>query len=251
MQKMRFDLTFVDARRRQDHIAAVAYIHLRKACEWIDLARILGAEIIQVPASFDHNSLSVSDDQIIEELRHLADAGLPGEGTDEATVTMAYDPMSWSVRSNAWQHALDLKHRVSRPNFKLCLDTYHILSKLWAHCTMPNGRIPGATKRSNDAERMDPPVPHQELRSMGKHYAWHWSGVGRIFPLEAECGAYLPMLDIVRTWLVDLGWSGWVSMEISHHSMDEEERGPRYWAERGMKSWERLQKALTSSEPTN
>ncbi|KAF7198395.1 3-dehydroshikimate dehydratase [Pseudocercospora fuligena] len=244
---------------------------LRKAFEWIHIARVLGADIVQVPASFDHKSLAVSEDQIIEELRHLADAGLPKEGTDEVTIIIAYEPMSWSVRSNTWQHALDLKHRVSRPNFKLCLDTYHILTKLWADCTMPDGKIPGggqalklslyetlrlmqpedvALVQLSDAERMQPPISHHGLRSMGKHYAWHWSGVGRIFPLEAEHGAYLPMLDITRTWLIDLGWSGWVSMEIFHKSMDEEERGPQYWAGRGMNSWERLRKTLAKTELT-
>lgn len=235
---------------------------LRTATEWVEIARMVGAEFIQVPASFDHASLQASGDDTVTELRHLADCGLPRPGSSERTITFAYEPMSWSVRSDTWQHALYIKHRVGRENFKLCLDTYHILTKLWADCTEPDGRIPGgdaALRMSlreslrvlqpsdvgfvqlSDAEFMDPPVTFSHLRDVGKHYAWHWSGCGRIFPFEAEHGAYLPMLDIVRIWLVELGWSGWVSMEIFHESMNEKARGPEYWAKRGMESWRRLQ----------
>lgn len=234
---------------------------LRTALEWTEIARIVGADFIQIPASYDPASLKVSEDAIINELRLLADCGLPRPGSNERMIAFAYEPMSWSVRTDTWQHALYIKRRVGRDNFKLCLDTYHILTKLWADCTEPSGRIPGgdvALQSSlretlrvlhpsdvgfvqlSDAERMDPPVRFSELRDAGQHYGWYWSSRGRIFPLEAQHGAYLPMIDIVRTWLVELGWAGWVSMEIFHRSMDEEARGPEYWAQRGMQSWKRL-----------
>lgn len=242
-------------------------LRLRAALQFVQMARMIGAPIVQVPASYDHASLAVSDDTIVEELRHLADAALPKPGTNEATITIAYEPMSWSVRSNTWQNALDLKHRVARPNFKLCLDTYHFLTKLWGDCTSSDGRIPGgdvALKASlyetlrlmrpedvafvqlSDAEKMDPAVSHEQLRQLGQHYAWHWSGVGRV-PLDTELGAYLPMLEIVKTWLIDLGWTGWVSMEIFHRTMVDEARGPEYWASKGATSWRRLNEALDTS----
>lgn len=234
---------------------------LRTAFEWVEIARIVEAEFIQVPASFDHASLQATEDDVVNDLRLLADCGLPRPGSSERTITFAYEPMSWSVRNDTWQHALYIKHRVGKENFKLCLDTYHILSKLWADCTEPDGKIPGgdfALQMSlreslrvlkpsdigfvqlSDAQFMDPPVTFSQLEAAGKHYGWYWSGCGRIFPLEKEHGAYLPMRDIVRTWLVELGWSGWVSMEVFHHSMNEEDRGPEYWAKRGMESWRRV-----------
>lgn len=243
---------------------------MRTVFEWVDLARIVDAEFIQVPASFDHASLQASEDVIINELRLLADCGLPRPGSSERLITFAYEPMSWSVRSNTWQHALYIKHRVGKANFKLCLDTYHILTKLWADCTEPDGRIPGgdvALQMSlreslrilqpsdvgfvqlSDADFMNPPVTFAQLKDAGKHYGWYWSGCGRVFPLESEHGAYLPMRDIVRTWLVELGWKGWVSMEIFHESMNEEVRGPEYWARRGMESWKRLQDEVNERAP--
>lgn len=245
-------------------------LRLRSALQFIQMARIIGAPILQIPASYYHASLAACDDTIIEELRNLADAALPKPGTNEATITVAYEPMSWSVRCSTWQQALEVKHRVARPNFKLCLDTYHILTKLWGDCTSPDGRIPGgdeALKASlyetlrlmhpddvgfvqlSDAGEMKT-VSHEELRRRRKHQAEHWSGVGRIFPLDIELGAYLPMLEIVKTWLVDMGWRGWVSMEIFHRTMEDEARGPEYWASKGATSWRRLTEALEST-PTS
>ncbi|KAF2717798.1 putative AP endonuclease, family 2 [Polychaeton citri CBS 116435] len=243
---------------------------LEEALRWVNLARILQADSIQVPASYDHASLAVSEDAIVDELRLLADCGMPRSGRDEATITVAYEPMSWSVRTDTWEHAIYIKRRVARSNFKLCLDTYHILTKLWGDCTVASGRIPNGDLRLeeslhgflrqvqpddvafvqlSDVERMDPPVSFNTLRKAGKHYAWYWCSWGRLFPLEAEEGAYLPMIGICRAWLVDLGWTGWVSMETFHRKMTDEKTRPDHWAERGMKSWNRLKQAI--SQPPN
>merc|ERR1711939_234037 len=236
-------------------------LRMRKAIEWIRIARIVGAPILQVPASFEDVSLLVSEDEIVHQLRLLADCGLPRFGSDESTVEIAYEPMAWSVRSDTWQHALHIKRRVGRPNFKLCLDTYHILAKLWGDCSSPDGKIPGgdaAVERSlfetlrlmkaedvsfvqlSDAALAQPPVTLAQLREAGKQPSWYWCSKGRCFPYQKSLGAYLPMTDIIRTWLIELGWSGWVSMEIFHSSMVQQDRGPGFWAFHGRKSWDKI-----------
>lgn len=243
---------------------------LRTAVEWMRIARIVGAGILQVPATFNTASLLVSEDEIVNELRLLADCGLPRPGSDEATIEIGYEPLSWSVRSDTWQHALYIKRRVGRPNFKLCLDTYHILTKLWGDCTAADGRIPNGdaalkaslfeTLRSmraedvsfvqlSDAALAQPPVTFTQLEEAGQHQAFYWSARGRVFPYQEELGAYLPMTDIIRTWLVELGWKGWVSMEIFHSSMSEPSRGPGYWAHSGRKSWDRVLAEMAKTTP--
>lgn len=244
-------------------------LRLGKATKWVNLARILQAEFIQIPASYEVTSLRLSEDEIVNELRLLADCGLPKEGSGGATITFAYENLSWSVRTSTWQELLYIKRRVARPNFKLCLDTYHILTKLWGDCTVPSGRLHNGDAaleadfrrmvheirpeevgfvQLSDAEHMKPPIAPAELRKQGKHYAEYWSAVGRLFPLETEEGAYLPMVGLCHTWLAELGWTGWVSMETFYKTMADEERRPDHWAKRGVDSWAKLKKQMESYE---
>lgn len=43
---------------------------------------------------------------------------------------IAYEPLGWSTHVKTWELALDIIHRVERPNIGLCLDTFHIVSLL-------------------------------------------------------------------------------------------------------------------------
>ena len=237
---------------------------LEKARRWVSIARILGTDIVQIPANDDLSSLAASEDECVAELRMLADIGA-SRGGQEKTITWAYEPMAWSARDFTWQAALHTVRRVARPNVKLCLDTYHILAKLWGDCTVPDGKVPGGDEalraslhdlprmirpeevafvQLSDAEHIDPPVALPWLHDIGKHQSHYWCSWGRLFPYEKDEGAYLPMEQICNTLLRDLCRSGWVSMEIFHRSMRVMRKGPDQWAERGMKSWKEVQKML-------
>jgi sugar phosphate isomerase/epimerase len=65
--------------------------------------------------------------------------------------------------------------------------------------------------------------------------------------LETELGGYTPVTDVLQAWLVEKGFSGWVSMEIFDRRMRDEEYKPEVAAARGWKSWEKLQAALTGT----
>ena len=236
---------------------------LGKAHRWVGVARILDTDIIQIPANVEVASLAASDDEVIEELRMLADCGVSG-GPDEKTITFAYEPMAWSIRANTWQTGLYTIRRVARPNFKLCLDTYHILAKVWGDCTSPDGKVPfgdEALKASlhdlprlmgadeialiqlSDVERMEPRLELKNLKP-GQHYSQYWCMWGRLFPFEQEYGAYLPMAESCRCLFNELGFTGWVSMEIFHRDMSAEQHRPGTWAERGSKSWSSVKDAI-------
>lgn len=241
-------------------------VRLEKARRWVAIARILRSDIIQIPANDDISSLAASDDQCVEELRLLADTGVP-TSSNEKTITWAYEPMAWSARVFTWQAALHTIRRVARPNLKLCLDTYHILAKLWADCTVPSGILPVGQQaleasmhdlprmirpdeigfvQLSDAEKMSPPITIKELNSVGKHYSHYWCMWGRLFPFEEEQGAYLPMKEACNALLRDVGWHGWVSQEIFHRTMREEEPKPDEWARRGMESWKKVEACISA-----
>ncbi|EXJ70131.1 uncharacterized protein A1O5_07204 [Cladophialophora psammophila CBS 110553] len=251
---------------------------LQIAREWIAMADGLGTDVIQVPSNDDKDAVG-DIDTVVADLQALADLGLRQESTAIAglPVKFAYEALGWATHVADWEESLRVVERVARPNFGLCLDTYHVLARLWADPRSPTGRRPGgdaalrmsletfrarftdpATTVSStaqtpivyvqlsDAERLAPPIlPGHAAYSEHQDGVHSWCRYGRLFPLERARGAYLPVLDVARTWLKDSGWTdGWVSMEVFHRDMEREGSGPEHWAERGRRSWEELVKRL-------
>ena len=234
---------------------------LDTAKEWLQISKILGTQVIQIPANDQKDALG-DDGVIVAELQALADLGQ----RQTPPVAFAYEALAWSTHIADWEESLRIVQLVDRPNFGLCLDTYHVLARLWADPASPDGRRPGGASslrdslqrfrdtcprekiiyvQLSDGERADPPIlPGHPAYRPEKHSTQSWCMHGRIFPYEEEYGAYLPLDEILRGWLIESEWSGWVSMEVFHHSMDEENIGPEIWAERARKSWNRVLKVL-------
>ncbi len=234
---------------------------LEKAKEWCDIAGRLGTDMIQIPSNFDAEAVG---DQavIVKELQALADLGL----RQKPPIRFAYESLAWGKYAADWEESLKIVQLVDRPNFGLCLDTYHVLARLWADPTMRSGRRPGgdvAVRDSlqrfratcppekifyiqlSDAEKATPPLlPGHPAFREDQAVLHSWCLWGRIFPLEKEYGAYLPMEEILVAWLLQSGWTGWVSMETFHHSMAEEKNGSDIWAERAKLSWDKVQMML-------
>ncbi|RDW91793.1 xylose isomerase-like protein [Coleophoma crateriformis] len=231
------------------------------AKEWIALARALGTSVIQIPSTYDPDA-SGDWDTIVRDLRLLADLGASGG----PCISFAYEALAWGLHIALWEDSLRVVNLVDRPNFGLCLDSYHVLARLWADPRSKSGKAPGgdaALKMSlerfmkdcpvdkiiyvqlSDAERLDPPLlPGHEVYIDSKDPTQLWCLFGRLFPFETEKGGYLPVIDVCRIWLVDKGWKGWVSMEVFHREMHEEATSPDVLAGRGMQSWCKISKAL-------
>lgn len=234
---------------------------LRKAEHWIGVARTLGAEHLQIPSQFDVTS-NGREDLIIAELRALADVG----SAAEPVVKVAYEPLSWGLYCSTWETALRYVQRVNRPNFGLCLDTFHELTKLWGNPLDPSGKYPDADHalakslrrfvdecpvenifyvQLSDGERLDPHITEIHPWFIpGEAPEFTWSKHARPFPLEADYGGYLPVAEVVKAWVVDKKFTGWVSMEIFDRRMRNPAYQPEDAAERGQKSWKKLDEAV-------
>ncbi|EPQ59453.1 xylose isomerase-like protein [Gloeophyllum trabeum ATCC 11539] len=234
---------------------------LKVASEWIAIARVLETTVIRIPSATDENA-SGDEDLIITELRALCALGAEGGNP----ISFAYESLSYGTHAALWEDSLRLAQLVDRPNFGLCLDTFHVCARVWANPQTSSGKIPGGTAalgaslkrfvkecpmdkvfivQLSDAERMDPPIlPGHAAYEEGKDAVACWSGYGRLFPLEEEKGIYLPVVDVAKTWLVDKAWGGWISLEVFHREMKEQSMGPGVLARRGMQSWERLRKSI-------
>ena len=236
-------------------------IRLEKAREWCEVAARSCTNMIQIPSNFHPDAIG-DETVIIADLRALADLG----ARQSPPIRFAYEALAWGKHAADWEESLRIVQLVDRPNFGLCLDTYHVLARLWADPTVRDGRRPGgdaAVRDSlqrfrdtcppdkifyiqlSDAEKAEPPFSASHpAHKEDEPVLYSWCLYGRIFPLEQEYGAYLPMTEILVTWLLDCGWTGWVSMETFHHSMVEIDQSPDIWAERARVSWERCNRLL-------
>mgnify|MGYP004716885629 CR=1 FL=1 len=168
-----------------------------------------------------------------------------------------------------WEESLRIVNIVNRPNFGLCLDTYHVLARVWADPRNKSGVRPGAAAALRDTiqrfrdtcpaekivyiqlcdgEFMDPPFSPSHSAHNDEHdVLFHWCMWGRVFPLEVEAGAYFPLEEILRAWLIERGWKGWVSMETFHRTMYDEDQVPDVWAKRAVLSWDRITNLLSKN----
>ncbi|KAM0755372.1 xylose isomerase-like protein [Meredithblackwellia eburnea MCA 4105] len=238
---------------------------LAEAKFWIECIAILGGKILQVPtclfpATLDE--LDISDDNIAKNMGLLADA------CAEKGLEVGYEAPSWGIAFGDWQSIERIIKLSGRRNIKHCLDTFHIGAY---ECGDPQNAEAGSLKpdakerlaksldelkkalkaedisyfQLSDAQpidlsqksyptnlRLPPEAPIQMV----------WSRNCRIYPCEPEHGGILPCVEIAKA-IFETGFRGWCSMEVFHPGLYEEgEQVSWDWAERGMRSWEKMAK---------
>ncbi|GAA6019104.1 hypothetical protein JCM10207_006544 [Rhodosporidiobolus poonsookiae] len=224
---------------------------------WVELCGILGIEHIQIPASFAPKEKATGDlDTIVADLQKLADIGL----SVTPPVKIAYEPLGWSTYVETWEKALDICHRVQRPNIGLCLDTFHIASLLSHSPETKDGLREGgeaALKASLDRLRkvsasdiflyqlsdgtyLSPPMPESKFTEPDIDPLFAWSMHGRPFPGEG----YFPVVEISEA-IFATGFRGITVME----TFEDDGFSPRKTriaetANRAVGSWVRLSKEL-------
>lgn len=228
---------------------------LATAEKWFEVAVAVGTDIVQMPSQFlDH---STGDEAVlVPELRALADAAA-AHG-----LRIAYEAVAFARHNALWQDSVRIVEAVDRPNFGLCLDSFHIHARIWGDACSFEGILPNAAKdldksmkdflqqcprerifyiQLSDASRLDPPMTDDSPLLDGlevRDPRLAWSRSLRPFPLEAP--GYFPVAEIARTWLVDYGWEGWVSLEGFLSETKEEPNGPEVMARRARASMEKL-----------
>ncbi|CAI7638773.1 unnamed protein product [Penicillium glandicola] len=231
---------------------------LALAKHWFEIARLLHAPFLQVPSIFTADCAR-DEKTIISDLQQLADLA----SSVKPIVSIAYEPLSWGTNCSTWESALSIVQRVNRANFGLCLDTFHEGTRLWGDNASSNGlqmdaevRLRDSLRRFvrdcprdkvfyvqlSDAERFDPPYSLTHAWALpGEAKEFTWSKHARPFPLEVEFGAYLPVVEIAKAWILDIGFEGWISMEVFDRSMKDGKVSPETAAKRGVESWRKLQ----------
>ncbi|CZT08162.1 uncharacterized protein RCO7_09323 [Rhynchosporium graminicola] len=164
---------------------------------WFKIAKILGTDIIQIPASF--------------------------LGKDNTTGNM--NVVVEDLRQKGW----DLVERVDQSNFGMCLDTYNISGRVYGDPVSASGKTPNAEEDMKksleeliqrvdvkkifyiqvvDAEKMRSPlVEGHAFYAADQPARMSWSRNARLFAFEE--GGYLPVLNVARAIIEGLGTKGW------------------------------------------
>ncbi|KAJ5731787.1 uncharacterized protein N7483_006295 [Penicillium malachiteum] len=240
-----------------------------KLPRWFTLARALGTDMIQVPSNFlgpdpktgaprTTGDLSV----IVADLQRIADLGAK-EG-----FRFVYEALCWGDHVDTWEASWDVVRGVDRPNFGLCLDSFNIAGRVYADPSSPTGRTPNAAAdlaaslerlrnakidpakifyvQLVDGERLDAPLDEKHpFHIDGQPVRMSWSRNARLFPFEESRGGYLPIVDVARTFFDDLGFRGWVSLELFSRTLaNPDPFTPTDHARRGIDSYHKMGRLL-------
>lgn len=238
---------------RKEHAKRIEKMKL-----WCKLAKILGTDIIQIPANFLSKEECTGDLEIaVRDLKEVAQMGLQ----ETPVIKFAYENLCWSTHFDTWEKGWDLVELVDCPNFGVCLDTFNIAGRVYADPASPDGLTPNAeadmqhtltemVRRIDvkkvfyiqvvDAERMrEPLVEGHAFYDAEQPARMSWSRNARLFAFEE--GGYLPVVDVLRTIVEGLGYEGWLSMELFSRTMNEKgEDAVKEHARRGRVAWEKL-----------
>lgn len=236
---------------------------VRKFELWIELAHTLGCSIVQVPTNMVKSGTTGDMDKIVADIVELADIGSKAD----PVVNLAYESMSWGAHNNLWEHSWEVVKRADRLNVGLCLDTYHIASRVWGDPCSSTGKTASADAdlaaslgrlvqevgvnkifylQISDAERLSSPlVRGHEFYNPEQPPHMSWSRNARLFPCEEDRGGYLPVLDVTRAIVNGVGYRGWISMEIfSRYLHVADEDVPEQFAGRAMISYLKVREIL-------
>ena len=144
---------------------------------------------------------------------------------------IAYENWAWSTHAPDWADIWDICQKVNRPNFGLCLDSFHSAGREWGDPTTESGMLEDGRSREQviqewqaSCERLAATVPKEKIFAMQISDAYklktplpkdtskphaHWSYDYRPLPFEG----YLPVTDFVNA-VLGTGYRGWFSYEI-------------------------------------
>lgn len=225
---------------------------------WIEMAKILGTNLIAIPSTcLSADEVSGDFELIVHDMREVADLGAPHG------IQYAYEALCWGTHVDTWEQVWDIVQRVNRPNFGMCIDTYNMAGRVYADPTARSGKTPNAEADMEaslrrmvqtvdvskiayiqvvDAERLaEPLVEGHEFYNPEQCARMSWSRNCRLFYGEEDRGAYLPIKSILQTLLIDLGFNGYLSAEMFNRSLVEvDEHVPEEHAQRAAESWKKI-----------
>ncbi|CAD6945348.1 unnamed protein product [Tilletia controversa] len=189
-------------------------------------------------------------------------------------IRIGYEALSWGTHVDVWRSAWDIVETANRPQIGLVLDSFNTIGREWADPCSPSGisqpeheadaRLKASIEMMGellagkaekifflqiaDARRMvGGPLAPSPNETEPRPSRMIWSRSNRLFPLERELGAFLPVVDFVRK-VEEIGYRGPWSVEVFCDSIHEKDDAvPVNHVDRGYRSLQRLITAVRSS----
>lgn len=248
---------------------------LELAAKRFPFMRAFGTDLVFMCSNLDKEPVATTDlKTVAADLREIGQMAEDFAVKDGGPMLrIGYEGLSWGQR-NTWAASWEVVRAANRHNVGLILDSFNLLAAEWAdpYAEGGHGRVYASAEESADvlrcslaglvatvpgerifmyqvadAELMDPgtfEVPTDEDTPA----LMPWSRRHRLFPLEKERGAYLPV-EVVTAAVLATGYTGVLSLEVFNGSMYEEKAEvPEQHAKRGVDGLKKLVEASSKVE---
>lgn len=237
--------------------------------------RAFDTDLVFMCASVHEDSSSTMDYKVVA--KDLAELGRMAEEYSiqdgGKLLRIGYEGLSWAER-NTWSASWEVVRAANRHNVGLIVDSFNLLGVEYADPYNPegHGRIYATEEESmdvlrmslasfvstvpgdriffvqlGDAELMDPKVFHKPEEPNAPELL-PWSRKHRLYPLEHDRGAYLPV-DSVTAAILATGYTGPLSLEVFAASLHQPgNHVPSEHAKRGYESLQKLVAAIPKVE---
>jgi 4-hydroxyphenylpyruvate dioxygenase len=218
---------------------------------WLELAQALGCEIIQIPSNFNTDGTTGDMKEIVSDMLEITDLA----AKENPVIRLAYEAIAWGAHVDLWEQSWEVVQRVNRPNLGLCLDTFHIAARVFGDPASATGIMPNAKEdlvasllrlvkdvpkekifyvQLSDAEKLESQlIEGHEFYHSDQPARMSWSRNARLFPCEEALGGFLPVLSIAQAIVNEIGYRGWISMEVfSRHLQEKSDSVPVEFATR-------------------
>ncbi|KAK0523801.1 hypothetical protein OC834_005767 [Tilletia horrida] len=196
--------------------------------------------------------------------------------TDRQPFKIGYEALSWGTHVDVWRAAWSVVCATpAHAPIGLVLDSFNTLAREWADPCSPTGIAQPESEADErrrqsvramrelllperifflqiaDARRCATPLAPSPNRAEPRPARMIWSRSNRLFPLETERGAFLPILDFVRA-VAEIGYRGPWSVEVFSDEIHQRDEGvPAALVERGYRSLERLVAAVQAASSSS
>ena len=236
---------------------------IRKLKLWMKLVKIMNIQMVQVPTNWLQEGTTGDLAVIVADLKEMTAIGLQ----QDPVISFAYEGVAWGTHIDTWEGTWNIVQRVDRSNFGLCLDSYHIVARVWgdptrAGCETANGyadlqrsmdRLVSEVPvekifyvQLGDAEKLSEPlVAGHPFYSPEQLPRMSWSRNARLFASEPAGEGCLPLEPFLDAVMRRLNFKGYISMEMFSRKLFDADPGiPEQYARRAMESWNKIQKLL-------
>lgn len=209
---------------------------------------------------------------LVRDFTHISDLASRYSAQHGHEIRIGFEALSWGAHVDVWSQAWNVVRTTARDNIGLILDSFNTLGRQYADpCTSsgiqePISRTTSDLKASlaqlsaqvpadkifflqiGDAKRMSSPLPPSPNADEPKPARMIWSRSSRLYPCEAEQGAYLPVTEFMLA-VMATGFRGPWSIEVFNDSLsDEDSSVPTSHATRARAGLDKLVEAVAAAQ---